>query len=62
MENTKEMYYIQNEETQKYYDTDDEKWYPDNWVPTLDTKEYLEMLMDNNPEKFEGCTIEYIEV
>ena len=40
------------------YDTNDQRFYGDNWERTQDSKEYLERLIKNNPEKFEGCIIE----
>lgn len=42
----------------KHYDTNDEGFYDSNWERTQDKKAYLEMLIQNNPEKFEGCQIE----
>ena len=42
----------------RYYDTDDEKFYPDSWDRTFDKKKYLKTIMANNPDKFEGCKIE----
>jgi len=43
---------------ESHYDTNDQRFYGDNWERTQDSKEYLEMLIKNNPEKFEGCIIE----
>lgn len=40
-----------------HYDTNDERFYTNSWECTLDTKEYLEMIMANNPQKFENCQI-----
>jgi len=44
--------------TDLHYCTEDQRFYNDSWERTSDTKEYLEMLIENNPEKFEGCVIE----
>lgn len=41
-----------------FYDTNDEKMYDaDSFEWTFDTSEYLETLVENNPEKFEGFKI-----
>lgn len=40
-----------------HYDTYEEQFYSDSWECTVDTKEYLETLMANNPQKFENCQI-----
>jgi len=44
--------------TDVHYDTNDEKFYSSAWNRTQDTREYLEMLIRNNPAKFKGCIIE----
>jgi len=41
----------------QHYDTNDERWYEYSWECTKDSKEYLEMLIKNNPRKFLNCTI-----
>lgn len=53
----KETFTIVDEKFGAYYDTFDERFYSDNWERTYDTKEYLQCLIDNNPEKFKGCKI-----
>lgn len=40
-----------------HYDTNDERFYSDSWERTLDSKDYLEILIINNLEKFEDCKI-----
>lgn len=57
MENI-EIYFIVNPTTGKHYDTLDERFYSFAWERTFDSKKYLETLMVNNPEKFEGCIIQ----
>lgn len=54
----KETFTLVNIKTGSHYDTNDEKFYGDNWERTQDTKEYLELLKSNNPEKFKDYTIE----
>lgn len=58
MKKIKENYTIVNPLTGEHYDTNDEKFYSENWDRTLDTKNYLKGLIKNNPEKFEGYIIE----
>ncbi len=52
-----EIYTLVNPKNGNHYDTNDEIFYDESWVKTLDTKEYLQNLIDNNPEKFEGYII-----
>lgn len=52
-----ETFTIVNEKNGKHYDTNDERFYDESWERTMDSKQYLETLMDNNPEKFEGFKI-----
>jgi hypothetical protein len=42
----------------KHYDTIEEKFLASNWERTMDSKAYLERIMENDKEKFEGCKIE----
>jgi len=53
-----EDYTIVNQKTQKHYDTNEEKFLNESWNRTLDKREYLELLISNNPEKFQDCEIE----
>ena len=59
MENSKnnETFTIVRKGTDIHYDTNDQKFYEGNWERTQDKKEYLEQLIQNDPEKFEDCTI-----
>ena len=41
----------------QHYDTNDERWYEYSWEVSKDSKEYLEMLIKNNPRKFQDCSI-----
>ncbi len=41
----------------QHYDTNDERWYDQWWEVSKDSKEYLEMLIKNNPNKFRDCSI-----
>jgi len=54
---TKETFTIVKKGTDTHYDTNDERFYSGSWERTQDKKEYLEMIMKNNPEKFDGCVI-----
>jgi len=54
----KEIYTIVNSESGNHYDTNDERFYAENWERTMDNESYLKDLIKNNPEKFEGCKIE----
>jgi len=53
-----EKHTIVNLNTSDHYDTNDERFYGQSWERTLDSKSYLQRLIINNPEKFEGCEIE----
>jgi hypothetical protein len=52
-----EIYTLINPKTGSHYDTNDERFYEDSWEKTGDTKDYLQTLIENNPEKFEGYKI-----
>ena len=55
----KNLHYIRNEETDENFDTMEMKFYPNNWEPEMEEdKDYLQSLIDENPEKFENCIIE----
>ena len=41
-----------------HYDTYDERFYTDSWERTMDVKEYLELIIKNDPARFDGCKIE----
>ena len=52
----KKMYYILNSKTDYSFDPIENKFYPNNWEPELDDdKDYLQSLIDQDPEKFENC-------
>ena len=53
----KETYTIIKKGTDTHYDTNDERFYEENWDRTQDTKDYLKMLIKNNPDKFIECII-----
>ena len=55
---TSETFTIVKKGSDNHYDTYDERFYTGSWQRTQDSKEYLEMIMKNNPEKFEECEIE----
>jgi len=55
---TSETFTIVKKGSDTHYDTYDERFYAGSWERTQDSKEYLEMIMKNNPEKFEECVIE----
>ncbi len=52
-----DKYTLVNPKNGKHYDTNDERFYDDNWERTQDSKEYLQRLVSNNPEKFEDFKI-----
>jgi len=53
----KDKYTLVNPKNGKHYDTNDKRFYDDNWERTKDSKNYLEQIVGNNPEKFEGFNI-----
>lgn len=55
---TKETYTIVQKLSGYHYDTNDKRFYSDSWERSQDTKKYLEQLIENNPEKFEGFEIQ----
>jgi len=58
MKTKNENYTIVIKKTDRHYDTNDERFYESNWERTKDSKEYLEGLIKNYPDKFENCIIE----
>ena len=50
-----------NKKTGSHYDTNDERFYNQNWEKTLDSEPYLKTLISNNPDKFEGYEIKNSE-
>ena len=58
----KNLHYIRNTKTDESFDTMEMKFYPNNWEPELEEdKDYLQSLIDEDPEKFKDCEIETIE-
>ena len=57
-----ETFTIVKKGTDNHYDTNDERFYGGTWERTQDSKKYLERIMENNPDKFEGCVIEVNEL
>ena len=58
----KKLHYIRNTKTDESFDTMEMKFYPNNWEPEMEEdKDYLQSLIDENPEKFKDCEIETIE-
>lgn len=55
---SKEQFTIVNINSGHHYDTNDSRFYGPNWEQTHDTKEYLEQLIKNDPDKFENCQIQ----
>ena len=55
----KNLHYILNTETDENFDPMEMKFYPNNWEPEMEEdKDYLQSLIDENPEKFKDCEIE----
>lgn len=54
---TTERFYITNKKSQTNYDPIEGVLFPSQWEVELSTKEYLETLISNNPEFFQGCEI-----
>jgi ClpP class serine protease len=58
----KNLHYIRNTKTDESFDTMEMKFYPNTWEPEMEEdKDYLQSLIDENPEKFKDCEIETIE-
>ena len=58
----KKLHYIRNEETDDNFDPREMKFYPNNWEPEMEEdRDYLQSLMDDDPERFKDCIIETIE-
>ena len=57
MKTTLENYTLVNPKTGQHYDTNDARFYDQSWERTKDFKAYLKILVQNNPEKFEGFEI-----
>jgi hypothetical protein len=50
-------YYIWNTKTDANFDTNENKFYPSSWEPVLEEKDYLQSLIDAEPEKFKNCKV-----
>jgi len=58
----KKLHYIRNEETDENFDPMEMKFYPNNWEPEMEEdRDYLQSLIDDEPERFKDCVIETIE-
>jgi hypothetical protein len=53
----KKLFYIFNVITNENYDPIENKFYPGSWEPEREEKEYLQQLIESDPEKFENCII-----
>lgn len=59
----KNLFYIRNTKTDQNFDTVENKFYGSNWEPTYeDDKEWLQGIIDEDPEKFENCVVETVEI
>ena len=59
----KTLFYIINTKNDDNFDTQEMKFYDNNWEPTYeDDKQWLEQLIENDPEKFENCIVKEIEI
>lgn len=55
---TTSTFYIWNTKTDEHFDTNEMRFYGANWeIDDLESKEYLEGLISNDPEKFENCIV-----
>ena len=56
---TNGLFFIRNTKTDENFDTNEMKFYRANWEPEYtDDKLYLEIIIKNDPLKFENCQIE----
>lgn len=53
-----ETFTIVQKSTGHHYDTNDQRFYAENWERSDDSKDYLQQLIENDPEKFVGCEIQ----
>jgi len=59
----KAMHYILQVATDCSYHPIEDRFYKNNWQPELeDDKEYLQEIINSDPERFEGCIIKTIEI
>ena len=59
----KTLFYIRNTKTDQNFDTIEMRFYSNNWEPMYEEdKQFLEGLIENDPQKFENCIIEKVEV
>lgn len=54
---TTSTFYIWNTKTDESFDTNEMRFYSASWEVELEEKDYLEIVMKNNPELFENCII-----
>lgn len=58
MPKSKMSYTIVCVKTNSHYDTNDQRFYSESFTKTYDSREYLESLIESNPNKFHNCKIE----
>lgn len=59
----KKLYYILNTKTDQNFDTNEMKFYGNNWEPTYEEdKEWLQQMINKDPEKFNNCIVESVEI
>ena len=57
----KTLFYIRNTKTDANFDTVEMKFYGANWEPQYeDDKNWLQSLIEKEPEKFENCIVETV--
>lgn len=58
----KNLFYIRNTKTDENFDTIEMKFYGSNWEPVYEEdKEWLQSMINEDPERFEDCVIETVE-
>jgi uncharacterized protein YllA (UPF0747 family) len=58
----KTLFYIRNTKTEQYFDTDEMKFYSNSGEVTYeDDKDWLQGMINEDPERFENCVVETVE-
>ena len=59
----KNLFYIRNTKTDESFDTNEMKFFSNSWTPEYEEdKSYLKGLISGDPEKFENCVVETVEI
>ena len=60
---TSKLFYIRNAKTDQNFDTNEMKFFGNNWGPTYEEdKDYLQNLIESDNNKFQDCVVKEVEL